>query len=308
MTKMERVLAAIQRKQVDRVPFSAYIHSTVHQKTVEKFTEFTLDFYNKYDPDYIKVMYDENYDTPVPYEFIHSPEMWRLLEEFDPHIGAFGRQLESLERIKQAVGKDVPVIQTIYSPFHVARRLAHRRILKDWLEDRKAVAYGLDVITANYARFTQACLEQAGIDGFFFAAYGCEADWMSEAQYKEMVMPSDLELLKKLNNAPVVILHIHGESNIFFNLLKDFPCNAISWEDRVAGPSLKEAIKLIDKCLVGGIDHKLARYCTPAEIKNQVAEAVQITNGRGLIIAPGCTLTRDTPPQNILAIKQALTL
>jgi len=62
MTKMERVLAALQKQEVDRVPFSAYMHSTVHHKTVEKFTEFTLDFYRKYNPDYIKVMFDENYE------------------------------------------------------------------------------------------------------------------------------------------------------------------------------------------------------------------------------------------------------
>ena len=131
---------------------------------------------------------------------------------------------------------------------------------------------------------------------------------MTENQYREMVMPSDLKLLNTLNKAPITILHIHGEKDIFFNLLKDYPCTALSWEDRVSGPSLTQARILTDKCLVGGIDHKLAHSCTPAEIKSQVEEAIQETKGKGLIIAPGCTFTRDTPPQNILAIKKALTL
>lgn len=48
-----------------------------------------------------KVMYDENYDTPVNCYFVGTIEVWKSLEEYDSHIGAFGRQLESL---KQAVG------------------------------------------------------------------------------------------------------------------------------------------------------------------------------------------------------------
>ena len=132
MTKMQRVLATLNKEETDRVPFSAYVHSTVHQRTPEKFARFTLDCYNKYDPDYVKVMYDELYDMPVNFLHVSGVEVWKLLERFDPHIGAFGRLIESLKRIKDAVGADVPVIQTVLSPFYIAYRLAGRRILEDW--------------------------------------------------------------------------------------------------------------------------------------------------------------------------------
>lgn len=306
MTKLKRILKVLNGGTADRVPFSAYMHSTVRDKTPAGFVKFTLDFHKKYEPDYIKVMFDEHYDLPVTYDFVRSLEVWRLLEEYDEHIGALGRQLNALKQIKQAVGPDVPVIQTIFLPFHFGIRLAYKRIPDDLKKDPEAVLYGLDTIAENLIRFGRACLNEAGIDGFFFGAYGCERAWLSEQQYQEFVMPSDTKVVNALRHAPITILHIHGEKNSYFSLLKDYPCKAISWEDRLAGPSISQALAATDKCLVGGIDHHLARSCSPAEIIKQGREAIQATGGKRLILAPGCTFLPDTPSQNILALKQVV--
>jgi uroporphyrinogen decarboxylase len=306
MTKKERILTTLAGGETDRVPFSAYMHSRVRDKTKAKFVEFTLSFYKQYDPDYIKVMFDEHYDLPPTVDFIRSIEIWKLLEEFDPHIGAFGRQLEALKAIKEAVGPDVPVIQTVFLPFHFGIRLAYKRILKDLSEDPKAVSAGLNVIAKNTVRFGEACLKEAGIDGFFFGAYGCEQAWMSQGQYKDMVMPLDRQVVQALSSAPITILHIHGESPNYFGLLKDYPVTALSWEDRLAGPCLAEALTLTDKCLVGGIDHHKALSAVQAEIFNQANEAISLTGARRLILAPGCTFLPGTPPENILALREAV--
>jgi uroporphyrinogen decarboxylase len=307
MTKLQRIVQVLNGVTADRVPFSAYMHSTVHDKTPAGFTAFTLDFYRKYDPDYVKVMFDEHYDLPVTYDFVRTCKVWRLLEEFDEHIGAFGRQLQALKRIKDAVGPDVPVIQTIFLPFHFGMRLAYRRILADLNQNPEAVLNGLHTIASNTMRFGRACLKEAGIDGFFFGAYGCEQAWMNEQQYKEQVMPLDMKVIKALNDAPVTILHIHGENKSYFSLLKSYPCKALSWEDRLAGPPLAQALTLTGKCLVGGINHRLARTCSPEEIIQQGREAIAATGGKRLILAPGCTFPPDTPPANILALKKAAT-
>ena len=306
MTKKERILAAINGEETDRIPYSAYIHSTVHERSVENFTRFTLNFFRKYDPDYIKVMYDENYDTPVNHQFLRSVGLWRELEEFEPHLGAFGRQIERLKRIKDAVGDDVPVIQTIYSALHVGHRLAGLRILEDWKKDPEGVSQGLNTIAVNHNKFAECCVKEAGIDGFFFGAYGCEKEWMSQEQYKTMVMPSDNVMTKGLRKGQILILHIHGEKNAYFDLLKDYDCDAISWEDRMAGPSIIEARAKTDKCFVGGVDHSMAVKCSPEDIVRQGKEAIAAAGGRKLILAPGCTFPDDTPPENMLALRDAV--
>ena len=129
---------------------------------------------------------------------------------------------------------------------------------------------------------------------------------MLETRYKEMVLPADQKVMKVLRRAPILILHIHGEKQAYFDLLKSYDCDAISWEDRLAGPSVAEASTLTNKCLVGGIDHYKALDCAPGEIVSQGREAIEAVGGRGLILAPGCTFFDETPPENILALKQAV--
>lgn len=306
MTKRERIEAALTGRELDRVPFGMWMHTTVHEKTPEAFAGFMVDLYEKYDPDFVKVMYDWNYDTPVNFQFITTPEVWNLLEEFDPHIGAFGRQLQALKVIREKVGPDVPIIQTVLSPFHWANRLAYRRVLEDWKTHPDAVQHGLETIGKNYVAFAKACMQETDIDGFFFGAWGCEPDWMGPGQYEEMVMPSDKLVLEELRKASILILHIHGEEESYFDLLKDYPCDAISWEDRLAGPSIKEAKTKTDKCLIGGINHIAAVEASKESVLEEAQEAIQASEGTKFILGPGCTFLNETPPENIMALKNAV--
>jgi uroporphyrinogen decarboxylase len=310
MTPRERLFAAVKGQAVDRVPYALWQHSTVHERTVERFTRFTLDFHQKYRPDLLKVMYDEQYDLPVDRHHLRDAQDWRRLEEFEAHTGAFGRQLECLARIRTAVGPEVPVVQTVYSPFHVAYKFAGRRLLEDWKRDPEAVEGGLRTIAANYRCFAECCLREAGIDGFFFAPIGCEASFMPESQYARMVRPSDLSVLEALRQVPLAILHIHGEKDVHFDLLASYPCNVLSWEDRVAGPPLDAVRRRDPRCLMGGIDHLAARECPAEELERQGRQAIARMEGTkgGFILAPGCTFPAGTPEANLRALARAVGL
>jgi uroporphyrinogen decarboxylase len=302
------VFAAVKGLAVDRVPYALWQHSTVHERTVERFTRFTLEFHRRFQPDIVKVMYDEQYDLPVDRHHLRDAEDWRRLEEFEAHTGAFGRQLECLARIRTAVGPEVPVVQTIYSPFHVAHKFAGRRLLEDWRRNPEAVSGALSAIASNYRRFAECCLREAGVDGFFFAPIGCEASFMEESQYVQMVRPSDLAVLEALRRAPLAILHIHGEREVMFDLLAGYPCDVLSWEDRVAGPPLAEVRRRDARCLMGGIDHLAARACAPEELAHQGREAIVQADGLkgGFILAPGCTFPAGTPEANLRALARAV--
>ncbi|TVQ40687.1 MAG: hypothetical protein EA384_02150 [Spirochaetaceae bacterium] len=282
------------------------MHSTVHHKTPQRFAQFTLDFHRTYDPDFVKVMYDWNYDTPVNFQFVQEPSVWQELEEFDPTIGAFGRQVEALKIIRDSVGPDVPLIQTVFSPFHVAYRLAHRRVLQDLRDDPQLVLDGMRVIAHNYIRFGELCRREAGVDGFFFGAWGCESGWLSRADYTDLVMPLDRMVIDTLRAAEIVVLHIHGEEGSYFELLEHYPCDAISWEDRLSGPSVAEARTKTEKCLMGGINHVAAVTAGAEALQREAREAITASGGVKFVLAPGCTFFNQTPQQNILALKQAV--
>lgn len=306
MNKRQRLETAINGGKPDRVPVSIYQHSTVHQRGAREFADWTLQFHKAYDPDYVKVMYDELYDTPVNYQFATGPEVWDLLEPLDPHKAAFGRCLESLKIVRDSIPEDTPVIATVFTPLHIAIRLAWHRIVDDLRTDTIRTQRGLRTIAENLVAFVHAARREAGIDGFFLGAFGAESAWLSRQEYEIFEQPLDLMLLQAMNGMPFVIVHAHGEQGSYTDLFRNYPCHAISWEDRLAGPSLTEMRSLTAKCLVGGVDHLLAqRSSSPDAIYVQACDAIAATGGRGFILAPGCTFLEHTPPENMHALRRA---
>jgi uroporphyrinogen decarboxylase len=305
MTKRERLACAMQGKTPDRVPVSIYQHSSVHDRGVKEFTEFTLGFHREFDPDFVKVMYDEIYDAPVNYQFATDSSVWDILEDLDPHKGAFGRYLESLKRIRGAIPADTPVIATVFTPFHTAVRLAWTRIGEDCRKDGERTARGLATISRNITAFVKAAAAEAGVDGFFLGAFGCEADWLSEADYRRIASPFDVEVLAAMKVLPFGTVHAHGETGSWFDIFASYDCPALSWEDRLGGPRLEAARKRTGKCLVGGVDHVAAVTASPADVYAQARDAIEKAGPGGFILAPGCTFLQGTPRENMLALRRA---
>ncbi|MFA6507456.1 MAG: uroporphyrinogen decarboxylase family protein [Treponemataceae bacterium] len=305
MTKRERLLCAVKGGKPDRVPVSIYQHSTVHDRGVDEFVSYTLSFHKEFDPDYVKVMYDELYDAPVNYQFAVDSSVWDILEDLDPHKAAFGRYLESLKRIRAAVSVDTPVIATVFSPFHIAVRLAWTRLIQDCRTDRERAVRGLATISRNLIAFIKAAREEAEVDGFFLGCFGCEAAWLTDSEYADVASPFDRQVVAEMRRSPIAFVHSHGERGSYFDIISSYDCDAVSWEDRQAGPDLVSARKKTSKCLVGGVDHVAAVTAPAKVIREQALDAIRQTGGRGFILAPGCTFLGGTPKENMLALKEA---
>jgi uroporphyrinogen-III decarboxylase len=75
----------------------------------------------------------------------------------------------------------------------------------------------------------------------------------------------------------------------------------------MAALSLREGKAISRKAVLGGIDHMgTLRTGTPDEVKEQIFDAAREAGLVGLMIAPGCVITVDTPRENIQAIADAV--
>ncbi len=305
MTKRERLMAALSGRKPDRVPVSIYQHSTALDRGAKEFADYTLAFHRQFDPDYVKVMYDELYDAPVNYQFATDPSVWETLEHLDPRKAAFGRCIQSLKIIRDSVPADTPVIGTVFTPLHIAARMAWTRLPQDCRTDPDKVAAGLATIADNLVAFVEVARKETGVDGFLLGAFGGENAWLGEADYAKFASPHDRRILAAMKGMSCVIVHGHGEKGAHFNLFKDYDCNGLSWEDRSGGPSLAVAKTLTSKCLVGGVDHHMAQHGAEAAVYAQARDAIATMEGRNLILAPGCTFLPETPAANMLALNRA---
>ena len=323
MNKRERVWAALHGEPVDRLPVTLWRHFHRQDQTSEGLARATLGFYRRYDLDLIKVTPSGLYaiedwgasisqsgddDTPprLKRPVIETPEGWRRLAGLAVEQGALGRGLQALRAICAGLARDdaPPVLMTIFSPLTLAYKLAGDAMLQHLRQRPADLHFGLATIAETVARYSLAALA-AGADGVFFAAQLARPSLLTADEYRAFGERYDRIVLEYLapQSRPIV-LHLHGQ-DIFFDLANRYPVSAVSWHDREAAPSLREAQEQTSKALMAGLGRDLLANGSPEEVAEQVHDARRQTGGQRLILSSNCVLRAETPDVTLQAVVRA---
>jgi uroporphyrinogen decarboxylase len=289
------VMAAVRGEPVDRLPI-CFWHHFQPEGSGRALAEATLHFFDeKFDLDILKIMPDLPY--PFPRKSIQEPNDWRLIEPIDVERSRFFTQrAESVRALRDEVGYDVPIIVTLFNPLCEVLNFAVDRdhFFAHAQESPTIIHEALSVIAENLRAHIRDVID-AGADGVFFALQGCTKEIMSEGQYREFGRPYDLIALQGAVNGWLNVLHVHGDKDLHFDLVLDYPVQVLSWSDRLAGPSLREARGMTSKCLMGGWNEFGALSNGPEEkILEEAKDAVAQTGGRKFILANGCSVPDET--------------
>ncbi|UCC63820.1 MAG: uroporphyrinogen decarboxylase [Anaerolineae bacterium] len=329
MDKWERIQAALHGAPVDQAPLALWRHFHGQDRNPATLAQLTVDFARRYDLDLVKLTPSGLYavedwgaeivfpagrdvnspgtETEPPYlarPAIADPEGWRMLRQRG--TAALDRELEAVRLTRHELGRDWPMVMTIFSPLTLAYKLAGEGLTDHLCVDPEAVHVGLRALTPVTTAFAHAALD-VGADGLFFASQWICAGFCTREQYEEFGLEYDLEVLEAISHrSRVTVLHLHG-TDIFFDLAEDYPVDALSWHDRETPPSLAEARQQTDLALVAGLDRDLLRTGPPEAIAAQVRDAIAQTGGRGLILAPACVMAPDTPEAHLRAAVDVLT-
>jgi uroporphyrinogen decarboxylase len=305
MTKTERVMAAVTGEEVDRLPVCFWHHFKPHGSG-RRMAEATLEFFEStFDLDIIKIMPDLPY--PFPRRAIRSTDDWRLVEPIDIERSRFFRQRAvSIQALRDAVGYETPIVMTVFSPLCEAMYFTETRdmFFQHAQEEPAAVHEALATIAENLRAHIQDCVD-SGADGVFFALQGCSAAIMSGEQYHELGRPYDLIALQGARDSWLNILHVHGDKDLHFDDVVDYPVQVLSWSDRLAGPSLRDARAKTSKCLMGGWHEFGALSNGPVDdIRAEAEDSIRQTGGRKFILANGCSVPDDTDEQWLHAARE----
>ena len=295
MSRTERVRAAVRGEPLDRLPV-CFWHHFRPQGSGRALAEATLRFFDEtFDLDIAKLMPDLPY--PFPRGSIKSVEDWRLIEPIDQQRSRFfAQRAEAVRVLRDELGFDTPIIVTVFSPLAEALYAAEDRdrFLVDAQEASVVVHEALSTLAENL-RAHIADVIDAGADGVFFALQGCTTTAMPVARYRELGRPYDLIALQGAVNGWLNVLHVHGERDLMFDDVLDYPVQVLSWSDRLAGPSLREARVMTSKCLMGGWHEFGALSNGPEQqILAEAQDALEQTGGRKLILANGCSVPDET--------------
>lgn len=325
MSKRERVTAALASAEVDRVPVSFWGHDFLREWSAEGLAAAMLDSVRTFDYDYLKVnpratyyaeawgcRYRPSNDPARPPEtehwVLHEARDLEAIRPADARSGPFGEQLEALRLIADGLDGEVPFIQTVFSPLSVLSRLANdREPVRRWMtEAPEALHAALDAVSETLASYARACLD-AGAEGIFFPTteWGTH-DACTAEEYEAFGRPYDLRVLEAVQGAPFNVLHVCRPRNMLASLL-DYPVAALNWATHAPGnASLAEVQSKTEKAVMGGVDERHALLQgSPEEVGAQVREALAQTSGRRFLLAPGCSISPQTPAENVRAAVRA---
>ena len=323
MTKWERVRAAIKGEETDRVAAALWRHFPVDDMTAEGLVNKTLAFQKQYDWDLIKFTPTGTYSImdwgaetawqpnnmgvrTVVKCGVNSAAEWHSLPKQDATKGFIGQQNRALSMLAKEVKGETPILQTVFSPLTTARKLAGERIFTDLRTNSKLFKEGLETITEVTIQFALEAIK-SGADGIFFATQTGTYRLLNKAEYQEFGEAYDRRVLDAVKGkAEILMIHIHGEDTMY-DLLANNPVNAVNWHDRITAPTLKGGRSQFSGLLAGGVNEWNTLITGPAQaIEAEVQDAIQQTNGRGLMIAPGCVVPQHAPEENLMIVRKAV--
>jgi uroporphyrinogen decarboxylase len=322
MSKRERLEATVAGEPVDRVAVALWRHWPGDDQRADDLARSTLDFQRLFDFDFIKVTPSSNYclagwgaetrwvgnqegTREWGSRVIQGPEDWTQFQVQDPYSGLLGEIRRALAIIGDEVGEEVPFIQTIFNPLAQARNLAGERLLNDLRQHPDALKAGLETITETTVRFIDA-IRETGIAGVFLALQHATYGLLTEAEYQEFGRPFDLRILEATEGLWLNLLHLHGK-DVMFDLVADYPVQAINWHDQETPPSLGEALDRFPGALVGGLRQwETMLSGTPDWVRAEAQAAIEETGGRRLVVGTGCVTPITSPLGNIRAARESV--
>jgi len=325
VNKWQRIEAVFEGSRPDRPPFSVWHHFPQVDGEAATLAATTVDFYRRYDPDWIKVMFRNSFGIedwgtkvagyhPTRGNFwvtepaVKKPEDWYSLPVLPADKGFMGVQLEALRLVRAAIGDEAPIVATIFAPTMIASRLAGNATFTRHLREvPAAVAAGLRTIASTITDFGIACLEN-GASGIFYSIIHASRRLLSEDEYEPLDNEIDRPVAKALlERTRFFMAHLHG-AELMFERFSDYPAHVLNWYDRGDGPYLDRArAKFPETTLAGGIDHRGTLMLGTAEdIRAEIADAVAQTGGRRLLLAPGCAIPITVSHESLCAVRDTV--
>jgi uroporphyrinogen decarboxylase len=326
MNGRDRVEAALAMGVADRPPVGAWGHTYREEWSPEALASVTVKRARQFGWDFVKFQprassFAEAFGSvykPAGHPFkgpvlmnaaVPDLDSWRKVELVNRK--ALDDQVESIALVARDLGSDVPVIQTVFSPITVGGYLVGKssaRVRRELRQHPELVRPALDRIAEALMDFSRRSVK-AGAAGIFYAISGYTSkDAMAESAYRETLLPYDVGVLRQLPaEAWFNVVHLCG-SNLNFMLARDFPAQAISWSVHNQGnPSLAEGKNLSGRAVMGGLGQRASLlYGPPPEVASEARRAVAETGGRGLLLAPGCSVPPRAKDVNLAAIVTAI--
>lgn len=328
MNSRERVLAHLEGRTVDRLPFMPITMQFACDLIGAKYRDYETDYRvlaegqlrvaDEFGFDYVNTMSDparEAVDCGAKAEFFENSPATMLEDEAlladkaallnlkcpDPHGGGrMTNALRTIELLRSRVRQDKIVEGWIEGPCAEAADLRGiNTLMLDFFDDPGFVRDLFEFVVDMELRFARAQVD-AGAD--MIGVGDAAASLVGPALYESFVFPYEKKLIDGLHAMGArARLHICGNTRFALPGMARLGCEIVELDFPVA---LQEARATMgqSQVLLGNLNPVSAvRNSTPEKITEAIA-ACHRDAGSRFIVGAGCEIPRDTPHANLRAL------
>lgn len=339
MNSKERVIAAVQLEQPDRVPISAERLSQPFQTTLrEHFAlepgQDLIEALHKLcgvdvvlcEPDYEGsklgngayrdewgVVYRSPKETGEPYIVDHPLKTYEDIEDYLPPEPLLPERFTTISKAIARYGESLAILGGVESVFEKAYNLRGLgNLIVDLYRNPRAAMELFEKITRHRVEQAEIIVDM-GIDIFYTGSdYGTQTGpMMNSGLWRRFVMPFEKRIFDIPRNKGIpIFVHSCGDIRPLLGSLVEIGMNIVNPVQPRAMDPVYVKEKFSDRlCLFGTIDvqHTLP-FGTPNDVMHEVRERIEtLAHGGGLILAPAHTVLPQVPIENFLAFTKAAT-
>lgn len=321
MEKRERLEKTIVGDLTDRVPVALWQHWAGDDQRSADLARRHVKFMQDYDWDFLAVIPSRHYmtsdyglhdvwqgRTEGYRDIVKTPVQrslhWTELRPLDPNRGQFGKQIQSLQLIRDAL-PETPLIQLVHSPLSQALFLGGEDLLlRSMRTQADRLRTGLNSLTETTLRFLDTLKRNTLIDGILYVANFASYTDLTETEYQDFGLPYDAKVLEALSpNWWFNVIQLNGKVPML-HLFTHLPVQVLNWSTIEARPSLGRTQLDFNGAFCGGLgENTHLHFGTPTTIRDAAREAMNTMGRRRLILGTGSTIPMTSPRSNLEAVR-----
>ena len=330
MTPRERVLAALDLKEVDRPPVVCFTQSATvdvmdavkiywpdAHTDAHKMADLAIGVPHVLGLESVRMPYCPTVEaeimgcvvdlgkqdrTPMVKKHAFNEDSEVVIPDNITSLGRMKTVIEAVKIAKAKVGKEYPIVVGTTGPVTIAGHLVGTENLLLWMiVNPEAVQKFVDIATKIEKAYCTA-LAAAGADVIVMSDPSSSTDMMSAELFDQYSKPSIKACFEDVGETRTV-LHICGNTTVLLDHMIDTGVNGLSIEEKVEP---EEAVRLVGgrAALVGNVGVVRPLLQGTAD---ECYEAGKRCKAAGFnLVAPGCGLAARVPKANIEALVKAV--
>jgi len=331
MNSFTRVMNRLQGKSVDRIPNMSIVMMFAAREVGITFGQYCSDYrlltegalrcHEKYGIDMVCAISDpmreaEGFGTQVviPDEGVPYAAVKRLqklsdidtLKVIDPSDGRrMSDRVEAVRLMRQRVENDVPVVGWVEGALAECCDLMHmQEVFINMLDEPEAIQQLIEICTEQGILFAKAQVEA----GAHMIGVGDAAtSLIGPTLYEEFVLPYQKRMIQAIHDMGVPVkLHICGNIGPVMHLVAQTGADMVDCDFMV---DMERAADILrpGTSICGNFNPvEIMLQGTAEMVKEETRRCMYLGRRNNNFVAPGCEVPKDTPPENMLALLEAL--